>query len=103
MKFVSAVSGVPVRLTDERMSHIERRHPEMKGEEDRILETVTTPDYVQQGDTGTLLAIKHYPKTPLTEKFYAVVYRELSQSDGFVVTAYLTSRPSVGRRIIWKP
>ena len=40
MKIVKAVNGVPVRLTAERLEHIESRHPEMSGEEDRILETL---------------------------------------------------------------
>ena len=84
MKIVSSIAGVPIRLTDERLSHIEYRHPEMNGEDSRILDTLSGPDYVQQGDAGTLIAVKHYLKTPLAEKFCAVVYRELSQDDGFV-------------------
>ena len=43
MKIVKSVKGVPLRLTPERLDHIERRHPEMKGEEDRILETLASP------------------------------------------------------------
>lgn len=102
MKIVSSVSGIPIRLTPERSTHIESRHPEMSGQENRILETVSSPDYVQEGDTGTLIAVKHYPETPLTEKFCAVVYRELDEEDGFVVTAYFTTQPRE-RRIVWKP
>jgi hypothetical protein len=52
MKIVKSVSGVPIRLTPERLEHIERRHPEMLGEEDRILEVLSSPNYVQQGDSG---------------------------------------------------
>lgn len=44
MKIVKSVKGVPIRLTAERLEHIERRHPEMSGEEDRILETLASPD-----------------------------------------------------------
>ena len=102
MKIVKSVKGVPVRLTAERLEHIERRHPEMSGEEDRILETVASPDYVQEGDSETLIAVKHYKKTPLTEKYCCAVYRELSEEDGFVLTAYLTSRPASWREVIWK-
>jgi hypothetical protein len=39
MKIVKSCMGVPVRLTPERTEHIERRHPEMSGEGERILET----------------------------------------------------------------
>ena len=102
MKIVKSVKGVPVRLTAERLEHIERRHPEMSGEEGRILETLASPDYVQEGDSETLIAIKHYEKTPLTEKYCCTVYRELSEEDGFVLTAYLTSRPALWREVLWK-
>jgi hypothetical protein len=103
MKIVQSVSGAPIRLTFERLQHIERRHPEMLGQEDRILEVISTPDFVQEGDGATLIAVKHYSKTPLTEKYCAVVYRELSEEDGFVLTAYFTTKPSERRKTIWKP
>ena len=103
MKIVPSVSGVPIRLTPERVEHIERRHPEMLGQEARILEVISSPDLVQEGDSATLIAVKHYSKTPLTEKYCAVVYRELSETDGFVLTAYFTTKPSEGRKTVWKP
>ena len=101
MKIVKSVKGIPIRLTPERLEHIERRHPEMTGEENRILETQSSPDCVQEGDSGTLIAIKHYDKTPLTEKYCSTIYRELNEEDGFVVTAYLTSRAASWREVIW--
>lgn len=67
-----------------------------------VVETVAEPDIIQHGDTGELLAIRYYPQTPLTSKFLVVVYREVSPTDGFVLTAYLTSRPATGRMIVWK-
>ncbi len=103
MKIIQSVVGVPIRLTEERLSHIERRHPEMKGQEDLVLETVSSPDYVQEGDAETLIAIKRYAKTPMTEKFCAVAYKEINKDDGFIVTAYFTSKPAEWRRIKWKP
>ena len=67
-----------------------------------VLETVQFPDLVQSGDFGELLAIRHYPRTPLTRKHLVVVYKEQTHEDGFVLTAYLTSRPSERRETIWK-
>jgi hypothetical protein len=103
MKIVKSVKGVPIRLTPERLAHIEARHIEMKGEETRILETVAEPDFVQQGDSETLIAIRLYERTPLTRKYCSVVYRELNEEDGFVLTAYFTSRPASWRELVWKP
>ena len=103
MKIIQSVSGVLIRLTEERLSHIQSRHPEMKGQEKCILETISSPEYVQEGDGTTLIALKHYSKTPLTGKFCAVVYKEVSEDDGFVVTAYFTSKPAEWRKTQWKP
>lgn len=102
MKIIRSVFGVPIRLSGERLGHIENRHPEMKGQEERILETAASPDYVQDGDAGTLIAVKHYPRTPLTEKFCAVVYKEINKEDGFIVTPYFTGRPAEWRRVKWR-
>jgi hypothetical protein len=72
------------------------------GESDRILETISSPDYVQEGDSGTSIAVRHYPQTPLTEKYFCVVYRELSEDDGFILTAYFATRPADWRNVTWK-
>lgn len=103
MLIVNSVDNIPIRLTVERWEHILRRHPEMQTEENKILETVSSPDIVQEGDYGTKIAIKYYPETPLTNKYLAVIYKELSENDGFVLTAYFTRKSSERRRILWKP
>jgi len=102
MKIVFSTHRVAIRLTPERMDHIARRHPEMVGQEENILEAVADPDLIQEGDGGTKIAVRHYPETPLTEKFCAVVYREVSKTDGFVVTAYFCARSASHRRTLWK-
>ena len=102
MLIVRSRNGIPIRLTEERWQHVARRHPEMQSLRERVLETLSEPEIVQQGDFGELLAIRFYPETPLTSKYQVVVYREVNSEDGFILTAYLTSRPSVGRITIWK-
>jgi hypothetical protein len=95
-------NGIPIRLTDERWSHIAQRHPEMINQRDQMLETLKEPDMIQEGDFGELLAVRFYPQTPLTSKFLVVAYREVSHDDGFILTAYFASRPSARRVMIWK-
>jgi hypothetical protein len=94
-------SGIPVRLTEERWSHIVSRHPEMLDCREQVLETIADPDMVQQGDFGELLAMREYGGMKLG-RFVVAVYREARPDDGFVLTAYLTGKPSSRRRIIWK-
>ena len=102
MLIVRSRNGVPVRLTDERWRHVVSRHPEMESQRERTLETLAEPDMIQQGDFGELLAIRLYPDTPLTRKFMVVAYREMTPKEGFVLTAYLTTRPSGARETIWR-
>lgn len=102
MLIVRSRNEVPVRLTDERWQHIVRRHPEMGDQRERILETVAEPDLIQQGDFGELLAVRHYPETPLTSKFLIVAYRETDLEDGIILTAYFASRASGRRTTLWK-
>ena len=97
-----SVGGVPIRLTEERWRHIVAGHPEMANERDRVLQTVEAPDLVQAGDFGELLAIRHWPITAFGSKFVVVAYREVDRTDGFVLTAYLTRRPSRLRKVLWK-
>jgi len=50
-----------------------------------VLETVSYPSQIQEGDYGTLMAIRFYPETPLTSKYLIAVYRETQPDDGFVL------------------
>lgn len=64
--------------------------------------TISDPDMIQAGDFGELLAVRFYPETPLTRKHLVAAYKEASDRDGFVITAYYTSAPSKRRATIWK-
>ena len=102
MKIVRSHNNTPIRLTDERWQHIVQRHPEMATFQERILETVSRPSQIQEGDNGTLMAIRFYAETPLTSKYLIAVYRETQSTDGFILTAYLASKLSTRRKILWK-
>lgn len=102
MLIVRSRNDVPIRFTEERWRHVIVRHPEMGNLREEVLETLAGPDMIQKGDFGELLALKLYSETLLGEKYLVVAYREVSTEDGFVLTAYLTRRPSAGRETIWK-
>ena len=101
MVIVRSVSNVPIRLTEERWSHVIRQHPELETQRDRVLETVSAPDVLQEGDFGELLALRFYAQTPLTRKYLIVAFREVTETDGFILTAYFARRPSTRRQTIW--
>ena len=88
---VNSKSGIPVRLTHERWSHIVESHDYMAGNLDLALEALADPDCVTFGVSDEVLALKLYPTTPLGRKHVVVVYRE-GREDGFVITAFMTSK-----------
>jgi hypothetical protein len=93
--------GATIRISKERWAHVASQHPEMADQQEQVVATVSDPDRLQAGDTGEILAIRWYERTPLTSKFLVVAYRETDSRDGFVLTAYLTSRLSGTRTTIW--
>ena len=100
---ITSHNGLPIRLTRKQWHHIVESHDYMAGNRDKVLETAHEPDYIIDGGRGEFIALKHYSKTNISEKYCAVVYRELD-FDGFVITAFLTSRPEriFTKGILWK-
>jgi len=75
MIIVKSKNNIPVRLTTERWQHIIMRHPEMDSQRERVLETITAPHLIQEGDFGALISIRFYEETPLTSKYLVVIYK----------------------------
>ena len=91
---VLSKNNVPIRLTDERWTHIVEEHCELAGMRLEILETVENPSRILEGGTGEFLAVQEIR----TDKYLIVVYREI-ENDGFIITAFRTSKTeSLNRR-----
>ncbi len=89
MEVATSVNGVPIRLTDERWTHIVENHDDLAGRFEEVLNTVEQPAWITRGYGGALVAWK-----PMGKKgFLSVVYKESAGYDGFVITAFFTSRP----------
>jgi hypothetical protein len=97
MDVVRSVNGVLIRLTDERWEHIVRRHRGMAVLREPVLRTIAAPRAVVEGNDGELLAIERAGGLWLV-----VAYREIEDSDGFVITAFQAkSDPARGRTVLW--
>ncbi|MFH0975106.1 MAG: hypothetical protein V1874_04905 [Spirochaetota bacterium] len=95
--------GKEINLSPERWKHINNKHPETMHQEKIVNDTITDPDYIQEGSRGEKLSIKKFAKTPVSEnKYCIVVYKNISLDKGFILTVYFTRRPSFKRKIIWK-
>jgi hypothetical protein len=99
MEIIYSVNKIPIRLTDERWVHITEEHCELVGRKYEILETISKPDKILQGNNQELLAVKEVEST----KFLIAVSKELTEFDGFLITAFLTRRiNSLNKRtIVW--
>jgi hypothetical protein len=87
---VVSVHGHRIRLTLRQWRHISENHDYMAGNRTLVLETIAGPDELVAGEAGEILALRAYPQTNLTAKTAVVVYRD--EPDGFIITAWLTSR-----------
>jgi hypothetical protein len=87
---VVSVRGHRIHLTLRQWLHISENHDYMAGNRTLVLETIAEPDELVAGEAGETLALRAYSQTNLTAKTAVVVYRE--EPDGFIITAWLTSR-----------
>ncbi len=97
METAYSVKNVPVRLTYERWYHIIENHDDLASYFHDVLDTVENPEFVMQGDQGTLKATKNIGK----KKWLVVIYKELSEEDGFIITSYFLPGKPKGK-VIWK-
>ncbi len=88
---VESVRGHTIRVTAAQWAHVTEAHDYMSGNLDKVLETLSEPSRVLAGERGESLALRDYAHTHLSRKTVVVVYRD--EPDGFVITAFFTSRP----------
>ena len=100
MSVLRDYSGLSIRLTNERLTHI-LEHPEMAGMEKAIEETLARPEKVVESlsDPDARLYYRFYLGTRVGDKYLCVIVK-LGGEDAFVVTAYLTDRVKRGV-LIW--
>jgi hypothetical protein len=91
-----------IRLTDERLQHLETDHPEMAGQIARIAETLAAPDRIVRSRTDATVELfyKWYTSTPVTAKFLCVVVKAIPD-DPFMITAYHTDAIKRGE-VLWE-
>lgn len=95
MHIAYSVNGVPVRIPSERWEHIVENHDELAGRLEDVILVIEEPDWVTQESRGSLAAWKGYGKSG----FLVAYYKELHAKDGFLITAFFTTRSRKGRKI----
>ncbi len=90
MDVAYSVNNIPIRLTYERWHHIVENHDDLASYYHDVLEIIETPQFVIRGSKGSLKATKNLSR----RKWLVVIYKELSNEDGFVITAYFLTNIS---------
>jgi hypothetical protein len=97
MDIAYSIDGVPIRLTTERWFHIVENHEDLAGHYDDVLDVVENPDLILPGHHSSLISIRGADRG----RYLAVVYRQLSDTDEFIITAYFTGKVN-RKRAVWK-
>ena len=96
MEIAYSVNGVPIRLTEERWEHIVSNKPYMESYFERMLDAIEKPTCVLRGYAGSLVAILSVGR----QRYLHVVYKEVSQEDGFIITAFIAQKYN-RKLIVW--
>ena len=69
IRVAQSKNNVPIRLTYKQWAHVVDSHDYMAGNMDMVMESVENPDYIVRGWTDELIALKHYERTSISEKY----------------------------------
>ena len=96
MDLVFSQNRIPIRLTEERWFHIIESHDDLAGYYDDVLAAIEDPDHIIEGYGKAKIALRKLAR----KKYLAVVYKEINREDGFIITAYLTSKLKLEKELI---
>jgi len=102
MKTLNDVYRRKVRLTDERQKHFVSDHPEMKGQIEKVKQTLLNPEKIVRSRTDSQVELfyRHYESTPVTSKYLCVVVKALTNK-AFIMTSYFTNKVKKGE-VLWQ-
>ena len=98
--FALSLNNHKIRLSNERWFHITEGHSEIAGYYYEILETISNPEFIYQGRQDELLAVKQLE----SNKYLVVIYKEIEDKNGFVITSFLTTKINYlkNKKLIWE-
>ena len=93
-----------IRLTAERIQHIQENHPELAGDEllEKVVQTLQHPEIILSSvsDESVELIYRYYLNTPVGNKWLCIVDKNFV-TDFFIITLYYTDSIKQGT-VIWK-
>lgn len=95
MDIAYSKNGVPIRLTDERWEHIVSNKEYMESRYEDVMRAIEQPAMILRGYNGSLVAVLNLSR----DRFLHVVYREVTNEDGFIVTAFIARNVNKSQKI----
>lgn len=98
--YIQATSplGPKIHITKSYWDYIvSQKHPEIKSQKTKAVETLKNPDIIKQSQADEKIFLYYLKKGNL---YFCVVAKHLN-SEGFIITAYIT-RKSVKGEIVWR-
>lgn len=93
--------GRALKLTNDGWRHISTVHPELRGELEKVNQTIMSPDLIKRGNKAdTFMFYKFFPRTIVSPKYLVLVIKYLN-TEGTVLTGYFTERIRKGE-ILWR-
>jgi len=97
----TAPNGRALRLTNRVWKHVCTVHPELRGELEKVNQTMMSPDLIKQDNRAdTFVFYKFFTKTIVSPKYLVLVIKYLN-AEGLLSTGYFTGRIRKGE-ILWK-
>ena len=102
MQYFSDANKRKIRFTFERKLHLEQTHPEMVNQENKIKETLLSPDKIVLSNTNSKVELfyKYFENSQVNAKYLCVVVKYIND-DNFIITSYFTDIIKKGK-LIWK-
>ena len=92
--------GKKIRFADKQRLHVAFFHPEVFRDVSKIEATLKEPDLIAKGSERSIeIYYRYFEKTVVGGKYLAVVVK-LTNGEGFILTAYFTSRTK--KVITWR-
>ncbi len=103
IEIAESLNIVQIRLTEERWNHITDHHPELKKFRKEVLQTISDPDnlyFSPKHVKPNYAAVKAFKKLIEVglQGLLIVHYREVSEHDGFILTAFPMSKKRLRRK-----
>lgn len=89
---ITDITKRTLRMTDFNWTHINKKHPEIASQQEKIIESLEKPDKVTDSikDKNTKFYYKYYKDLPSPYRFVKTIVKYLN-GDGYIISSHFVS------------